>query len=141
MKTQLDRKGVFVFEDNSTLSTGPHPFYGDSAFRKRHNIYDKHGRWIGDDLRSTEDPHRVITSGVEHALYGESIINCYRKYQLGDYGRGEAGFASYLVWDKEGDPITVWLIDDAVRSPEGEPPARDANTSPGPQTLLLPEEY
>jgi len=141
MKMMLDRPGVYLFDDESTLHTGPHPFYGDREFVKRHNRYDKHGRWVGDDLRGNEDPHRVITDRVKSELHGESIVNCFRKYQLSEYGRGEAGFATYLVWNKEGEPVTVWLIDDAARSPEGEPPARPAETSPGPQTLLFPEEY
>lgn len=137
------RPGVYIFDDDTTLPTGVHPFYGNSETKKRHNVYDKHGRWIGDDLRSNELPHRVVTSGARAALKGAEILDLFRRYELGDYDMGEAGFAVYgLPYDNPtGGQAHAWIIDDAVRTPEGEPPARNPFLSPGPQTLLLPSEY
>lgn len=126
--------GAIVFTDGTQLPTGPHPFFGYN--KELHNNWDAFGRWIGHDLTSQEEPYRSISSGVSHTLTGKQITDTYVKYRTQDYGTGEAGFAVYQV-----DGHEVWLIDDAVRTPEGEQPARDPLTSPGPQTMLLPHEY
>jgi hypothetical protein len=137
LKRKLDRNTAIIFEDGSTLQSGPHPFYlRIRGGKQRHNVYDSHGRWIGDDLTGIEDPYRVVTQGAQNVLPGLAVVDLFVRYDAGDYGEGEAGFATYSVNGQD-----VWLIDDAVRTPEGEPPARDPKTSPGPQTLLLPSEY
>lgn len=133
-----------IFNDATSLPTGKHPFATDDlAFRKRHNQFDKWGRWVGDDLDADEDPCRCITRTVADRLQGQEIIDLFIRYERGDYGTGEAGFAVYtLPYDNPyGGAQEAWIIDDAVRSPEGEPPARPANLSPGPQTLMFPEDY
>ena len=116
-----------------------HPFPGGVP-TERHNIYDG-ARWIGDNLQRNESPYRLIGDRALDTVGAKECANLFKRYTLGDYGKGEAGFAAYEVTDESGDPTQVWIIDDAVRSPEGEPPARDPQTSPGPQTMLLPEEY
>jgi hypothetical protein len=133
----LSTPAFYLFEDSSTMASGPHPFYREN---KRHYVYDKTGRWIGDDLKANETPCRLVTVAADNLLSGREIIGVFRRYATADYGGGEAGFATYEI-PRPDDPITVWLIDDAVRTPEGEPPARDPKTSPGPLTLLLPSDY
>ena len=145
-----DEGGTIHFEDKAQVQTGPHPFY--SKNKKRHNLYDQYGRWIGDDLAFDEEPYRTVSDGIILLLSGIVISDIFRRYSLQDYGSGEAGFASYQIpCDTSIEPCCVnadtpkghivWLIDDAVRTPEGEPPAREPTHSPGPQHLLLPHEY
>lgn len=121
----------FVFNDGAVLATGPWP-HDDP----RQNKFDDHGRWIGRDLSPGENPCRVITNTTESQLTGRQIVGLFDRYNNRDYGSGEPGFAVYSVDDNE-----YWLIDDAVRTPQGEPPARDPHSSPGPQTLLTPNDY
>jgi hypothetical protein len=133
----------YEFTDGTRLTSGPHPFY-HPEYSQDPAEFDQHGRWIGLD---TTNPCRLITSNVARVLAGEQIAELFKMFQHYNYGTGEAGFASYLVPVTKslqpfyGKDVKVWLIDDAVRSPEGEPPARDPHLSPGPQTLLFPEEY
>jgi hypothetical protein len=94
--------------------------------------YDRHGRWVGPNSAA---PFRLITPGVA-ALGRVAVEVAFRLYDEGNYGTGEPGFATYQLAG-----ASVWLVDEAVRTPQGEPPARDVSTSPGPQTLLLPSEY
>jgi hypothetical protein len=137
---------AYLFDDGFVLPTGLHPFddLGDNTpeeFFVRHRKFNSYGAWIGDDLGPDDTPYRAVTAGVVSQLTGQQIVSLFKQYKNADYGTGEAGFAAYNVLDNEGNHIDVWLIDDASRSPEGEPPARNPQLSPGPQTMLLPEEY
>lgn len=131
-----------LFPDGEEVPTGKHPFLtSDTAFKERHAKYDEYGRWIGDDLLPDEDPARLITFTVCDKMTGRQIRDLFHRYEHADYGKGEAGFAVYSVRLDSGDNADAWIIDDAVRTPEGEAPARNPQLSPGPQTLLFPEDY
>jgi hypothetical protein len=116
----------------AVIPAATQPPYAAGGSEPPDDHFDRHGRWIGPDW---ERPYRVVTPGAA-ALGAAALETLYIRYDAADYGAGEVGFAAY-VWEGQ----QVWLIDDATRSPEGEPPARDPRTSPGPQTLLLPDEY
>jgi hypothetical protein len=125
-----ENTALFVCRDGvAAVRTGEAPEQenpGDDEF-------DRCGRWIGRDQAA---PFRLITVGA--ACYpARHVEGCFARYDCGDFGSGEAGFAVYHLSRYE----PLWLIDDAVRSPEGEPPCRDPATSPGPQTLMTPSEY
>lgn len=137
----INENSVYLFDDGMTLMSGPHPHYRN---KPDHNHFDEHGRWIGRDLQHHETPCRLITATIPAYLTGTHICEYFRRYRTSDYGDGEPGFAVYaLPDDLEHRPSDdqVWLIDDAVRTPEGEPPARNVHMSPGPQTLLFPSDY
>lgn len=137
----INTPSVYLFDDGSTLMSGPHPHYREAP---QHDHYDEHGRWIGRDLAADESPCRLITRSVAVCLSGAEICDYFRRYRLSDYGDGEPGFAVYSLPADDNRPAhvdTVWLVDDAVRTPEGEPAARNPHLSPGPQTLLLPADY
>lgn len=125
---------IIIFPDGHSLATNDHPFPNGMPVAK-HNVYDKHGNYIGADREPGDAPCRIVTRGAG-AIGGKNVCELFGRYDLGDYGEGEAGFA---VYKHEGE--TLYLIDDAVRSPEGEPPTRDPSTSHGPQTLLKASEY
>lgn len=128
------RLGYAELDEEVYLPSGPIPFDAESGGPNQENqVYDDVGRWIGLDQPA---PARVITTMAAKAVPAREINHIFARYLRGDYGRGEAGFAIYQARSKE-----LWLIDDAVRTPEGESPARDPGSSPGPQTLLLPDEY
>lgn len=111
-------------------STMPPPMDGPELLPEH---FDSHGRWVGPDWPA---PYRRVTPGA--AAQGRGLVeSAFARYRAGDYGEGEVGFAVYETADGE----HLYLVDDAVRSPEGEPPAREPATSPGPQTLLLSSEY
>jgi len=116
----------------AVIPAGPHPPYASDGSDPPDDHFDADGRWIGPNW---DTPYRVVTPGAA-ALGAAALETLYTRYDAGDYGNGEVGFAAY-EWAGQ----QVWIIDDATRSPEGEPPARDPSTSPGPQTLLLPDEY
>lgn len=103
-----------------------------------HDVFNDAGAWIGADRPV---PHRRMTNGALAGLGPEMVKSLFDRYAAGDYGHpedgGEVGFALYRVGGGE----TAYLIDDATRSLEGEPPLRDPETSPGPQTVLLSHEY
>jgi hypothetical protein len=137
-----ERRGVFigiwkVGDETAEIPTAGTPFDMEAP---DYAIFGPHGRWIGPDKPA---PYRVITNGALFELGPVACAELFRRYDAGDYGEecGEVGFAVYEVGRGEAGNQRVYLIDDAVRTPEGEPPARDPKTSPGPQTLLLPEEY
>jgi hypothetical protein len=102
--------------------------------------FDQHGRWIGEDRPI---PHRRFTTSVGHTIPAKTIRDLFYRYDNGDYGtdEGEVGFAVYHEDTNAHTSETLYLVDDAVRTPEGEPPARDPRTSPGPQTLMLSSDY
>jgi len=117
------------------LLSGPPPFDLETGrLFEDHGVFSESGAWIGADRPV---PHRRITNGVLEALSGAEIESIFERYQNGDYGEGECGFAVYE--SRAGHQL--FLIDDATRSLEGEPPLRDPDTSPGPQTLMLSREY
>lgn len=95
--------------------------------------FNEQRRWIGPNRAFA---HKRMTTNAFARLDRIVVARLFDKYDERDYGSGEAGFAKYNL-----DAIDVWLIDDAVRSPKFSGPARDAETTPGPQTLMLAEEY
>jgi hypothetical protein len=116
-----------------TVFCGPSPFDPRTgAIADGHDVFDADGNWVGADSFLA---YRRITSSAAVSLTAR-CKTLFDRYAAGDYGAGEAGFAEYTV---DGD--TFWIIDDAVRTPQGMPPRRDPNTSPGPQTLLTPRDY
>lgn len=131
----LDESACFlVFEDGTVIISGPNPFelVGGDLLPKQ-QVWNENGDWIGAD---SEIPFRCVTTAAEDALGGRNCLELFDRYETGDYGTGDPGFAVYRIGEQ-----TVWVIDDAVRTPDGFPPARDPSLSPGPQTLLLPEDY
>ena len=106
---------------------GPEPAPG-------HDVFTADGAWIGADR---PHPHLRFTNAAIAELSAEEAREIITLYRAGRYGDGEAGFASYNLASGE----SVWLVDDAVRSAEGEPPMRDPATSPGPLTVLLRSDY
>lgn len=117
------------------LLSGPCPFDLETGrVFEDHDVHNEQGAWIGADRPV---PHRRLTNGVLANLSGAEIKSLFDRYAEGDYGEGECGFAVYE--SRAGERL--YLIDDATRSPEGEPALRDPKTTPGPQTLMLSEEY
>ena len=117
------------------LLSGPPPFdLQTGRIFEDHEVYNESGAWIGADRPV---PHRRLTNGALAALSGAEIQSLFERYREGDYGEGECGFAVYESLRGE----RLYLVDEATRSLEGEPPLRDPRTSPGPQTLLLASEY
>lgn len=102
-----------------------------------HEVFTPSGAWIGADRPV---PHRRMTNGALTELGPEVVGQLFERYENGDFGDpedgGEIGFAFYRV-----NGHAVYLVDEATRSLEGEPPLRDPKTSPGPQTVLLSSEY
>lgn len=117
----------------ATFATCPAPLTGTRPVRG-HDVFDEHGNWLGADAPA---PHLRFTEAARRQLDAAEAKALMDAYASGDYGSGEAGFAVYPLSDGQ----FVWLIDDAVRSPEGEPPLREASTSPGPLTVLTPDDY
>jgi hypothetical protein len=117
------------------LASGAAPFdlYTGRVFDE-HQVFHPQGEfWIGADRPV---PNRRLTNSALEALTPEQITDVFVRYSNGDYGSGEAGFAVYELGE-----VKVYLVDDATRTLEGEPPGRDPATSPGPQTLMLPSDY
>ena len=128
--------GEVTFKSITAPLNGPEPAAG-------HDVFTDDGAWIGAD---SSHPHLRFTPTAAAALSARQAERVIAAYEGGDYGEGEAGFAVYKFPSDEGgglvrEQVSVWLIDDAVRSPEGDPPLRDPVTSPGPLTVLTPEDY
>lgn len=128
------QKATWQFADaqHAAFTVSSSPLNEKMEAAPGHNKFDEWGNWIGAD---TPHPHIRFTEGACATLQAAQAVAIVRLYRAGEYGTGEAGFAIY----GEGDS-RVWVVDDAVRSPEGQPPTRDPKTSPGPLTVLLPEE-
>lgn len=123
----------FADDVEQSFATTPAPIVNMEAIPGQ-AVFDARGNWIGGDVGH---PHLRFAHGAIAVLTAGDAQRLVNAYASADYGKGEAGFASYELANGE----RIWIVDDAVRTPEGEPPLREPATSPGPLTVMTPSDY